>query len=34
VQADIGYIDEWSLALDLRIFIRTLPLIFADPRAY
>lgn len=34
VDADNAYIDTWSFALDLRIVWRTLPLIFADSRAY
>jgi lipopolysaccharide/colanic/teichoic acid biosynthesis glycosyltransferase len=34
VAADNSYIDAWSPALDLAILIRTVPLIFADPRAY
>jgi putative colanic acid biosynthesis UDP-glucose lipid carrier transferase len=34
VAADNSYIDEWSPALDLVILVRTVPLIFSDPRAY
>jgi lipopolysaccharide/colanic/teichoic acid biosynthesis glycosyltransferase len=34
IAADNLYIDTWSFALDLRIAWRTLPLIFADERAY
>ena len=34
VAADNSYIEEWSSALDLAILVRTLPLIFKDPRAY
>jgi putative colanic acid biosynthesis UDP-glucose lipid carrier transferase len=34
VAADNSYIEEWSLALDLAILLRTIPLIFRDPRAY
>jgi len=34
VAADNSYIDEWSPALDLAILVRTVPLIFRDPRAY
>lgn len=34
VDADNEYIDTWSIALDLRIVWRTLPLIFSDTRAY
>ena len=34
VEADNEYIDTWCLALDIRIVLRTLPLIFSDSRAY
>jgi putative colanic acid biosynthesis UDP-glucose lipid carrier transferase len=34
VNADNSYIENWSLALDLAILRRTIPLIFRDPRAY
>jgi putative colanic acid biosynthesis UDP-glucose lipid carrier transferase len=34
VRADNAYIERWSLGLDLSIALRTIPLIFADPRAY
>lgn len=34
VAADNSYIEEWSPALDLAILVRTVPLIFRDPRAY
>ena len=34
VAADNRYIDDWSLGLDLSILVRTIPLIFRDPRAY
>jgi putative colanic acid biosysnthesis UDP-glucose lipid carrier transferase len=34
VAADNSYIEEWSPALDLAILLRTVPLIFKDPRAY
>jgi len=34
VAADNSYIEEWSPALDLAILVRTVPLIFSDPRAY
>ncbi|WP_293678078.1 sugar transferase [uncultured Phenylobacterium sp.] len=34
VDADNEYIDTWSFALDMKILWRTLPLIFADTRAY
>ena len=34
VEADNEYIDTWSLLLDLKILLRTVPLIFRDTRAY
>lgn len=34
VDADNEYIDTWSFRLDMKILWRTLPLIFADTRAY
>ena len=34
VDADNWYIDNWSLRLDLVILLRTVPLLFHDPRAY
>ena len=34
VAADNSYIEEWSPALDMAILVRTIPLIFRDPRAY
>jgi putative colanic acid biosynthesis UDP-glucose lipid carrier transferase len=34
VAADNNYIEGWSMALDLAILVRTMPLIFADPNAY
>lgn len=34
VEADNEYIDTWSFGLDIRIVLRTLPLIFSDTRAY
>jgi len=34
VAADNCYIEDWSPALDLAILMRTVPLIFKDPRAY
>jgi len=34
VDADNEYIDTWSFGLDMKIVWRTLPLIFADTRAY
>ena len=34
VEADNEYIDTWSPLLDLKILLRTLPLILSDTRAY
>jgi exopolysaccharide biosynthesis polyprenyl glycosylphosphotransferase len=34
VAADNSYIDEWSLALDVAILLKTIPLVFKDPNAY
>jgi putative colanic acid biosynthesis UDP-glucose lipid carrier transferase len=34
VAADNSYIEQWSLALDLVILLKTVPLIFRDPNAY
>ena len=34
VAADNSYIEEWSLALDVAILLKTVPLIFRDPNAY
>jgi lipopolysaccharide/colanic/teichoic acid biosynthesis glycosyltransferase len=34
VEADNYYIENWSLGLELRILLRTIPLLFHDPRAY
>ena len=34
VEADNHYIDNWSLALEISILFRTVPLLFHDPRAY
>ena len=34
VAADNSYIEEWSLALDAAILLKTVPLIFRDPNAY
>jgi putative colanic acid biosynthesis UDP-glucose lipid carrier transferase len=31
---DNAYIDRWSLGLDFKIVLATVPLIFADPNAY
>lgn len=34
IEADNYYIDNWSTTLDIWIALRTLPLMFHDPRAY
>jgi putative colanic acid biosynthesis UDP-glucose lipid carrier transferase len=34
IAADNSYIEAWSPSLDLAILLRTIPLIFSDPRAY
>jgi putative colanic acid biosysnthesis UDP-glucose lipid carrier transferase len=34
VAADNSYIERWSPALDLVILLKTVPLVFHDPRAY
>jgi putative colanic acid biosynthesis UDP-glucose lipid carrier transferase len=34
VAADNSYIEAWSPSLDIAILLRTIPLIFSDPRAY
>jgi putative colanic acid biosynthesis UDP-glucose lipid carrier transferase len=34
VEADNEYIDTWTFGLDMKIVWRTIPLIFADTRAY
>ncbi|RAK58306.1 sugar transferase [Phenylobacterium deserti] len=34
VEADIEYIKDWSLMRDVRIMLRTVPLLFHDARAY
>ena len=34
VEADNFYIDNWSLKLEIKILLRTVPLLFHDPRAY
>lgn len=33
-EADIYYIENWSLKLELSIALRTIPLLFHDPNAY
>jgi putative colanic acid biosysnthesis UDP-glucose lipid carrier transferase len=32
--ADNTYIDEWRLSLDLKLILRTVPLVFHDPAAF
>jgi putative colanic acid biosynthesis UDP-glucose lipid carrier transferase len=34
IEADNYYIENWSLGLELLILLRTVPLLFHDPRAY
>jgi putative colanic acid biosynthesis UDP-glucose lipid carrier transferase len=34
IEADNYYIENWSVALELLILLRTVPLLFHDPRAY
>jgi putative colanic acid biosynthesis UDP-glucose lipid carrier transferase len=34
IDADNHYIDNWSLGLEVSILLRTVPLLFHDPRAY
>jgi lipopolysaccharide/colanic/teichoic acid biosynthesis glycosyltransferase len=34
IEADNAYIDNWSFAGDLRIAIRTVPLLLGDSRAF
>jgi putative colanic acid biosynthesis UDP-glucose lipid carrier transferase len=34
VDADLDYVERWSLGLDLKIMLKTLPLLFSDPTAY
>ena len=34
IEADNAYIDNWSFAGDLRIAVRTVPLLFGDSRAF
>ena len=34
IAADNSYIEEWSLALDVAILLKTVPLVFRDPNAY
>lgn len=34
VEADNAYIDNWTFGLDLKIALQTIPLVFADTRAY
>lgn len=34
IEADNFYIENWSMRLELQILLRTIPLLFHDPRAY
>jgi exopolysaccharide biosynthesis polyprenyl glycosylphosphotransferase len=34
VRMDLDYIDKWSLALDLLILVKTIPVVFRGPGAY
>jgi putative colanic acid biosysnthesis UDP-glucose lipid carrier transferase len=34
VEADLTYIDRWSPALDVKIMLQTIPLMFHDTKAY
>jgi putative colanic acid biosynthesis UDP-glucose lipid carrier transferase len=34
IEHDLRYIEEWSIALDMIILCRTVPLLFRDPNAY
>jgi putative colanic acid biosynthesis UDP-glucose lipid carrier transferase len=34
VEADLEYLRNWSLGLDLKIILRTITVIFADNKAY
>jgi putative colanic acid biosynthesis UDP-glucose lipid carrier transferase len=34
VEADLEYLRNWSLGLDLKIILRTVAVIFADHKAY
>jgi exopolysaccharide biosynthesis polyprenyl glycosylphosphotransferase len=34
VRMDLDYIDQWSLALDLLILVKTIPAVFKGPGAY
>ena len=34
IAADNSYIEAWSLALDVAILLKTIPLVFRDPNAY
>ena len=34
IQADNEYIDTWSFTLDMKIMLRTIPLVFTDTNAY
>jgi putative colanic acid biosynthesis UDP-glucose lipid carrier transferase len=34
VAADVDYVERWSLGLDIKIMLKTLPLLVRDPTAY
>jgi putative colanic acid biosynthesis UDP-glucose lipid carrier transferase len=34
IEADNQYIEGWSIRLEIEILLRTIPLVFHDPRAY
>ena len=34
IEADNAYIDDWSFATDVRLFVRTIPLLLGDTRAF
>lgn len=34
IEADNGYIERWSFGLDLLLVLRTVPLLFGDPKAF
>jgi putative colanic acid biosynthesis UDP-glucose lipid carrier transferase len=34
IDYDLEYLKKWSLALDLQIILKTIVLVFKDPKAY
>jgi putative colanic acid biosynthesis UDP-glucose lipid carrier transferase len=34
IEADNAYIDDWSFWLDIKIALKTVPLVFTDSNAY